>query len=196
MQKSAAMSRLNAKLNSLANKDELIRMFNIQEEKSDEFWRIQCFTVINRFFTYILHHAGLPLTTNREALSDEDCELFYVKAENYMSNGLSYKEVRDWWLLKGSFLHKEAYTAKYEAEDLLTRRLVVLMFFETGRPYYLAFDEAGEPVLKENAEDAYQFPVVRVGQLEKRYLEEAVENFKVAQERVGAVKVKVLPYKV
>ena len=75
-------------------------------------------------------------------------------------------------------------------------RLVVLVFPESGRPRFLAFDASGAACLVDDATQAKHFPVLRAAELDKAALLETAREFEGLKHLLGATQVKVLPHRV
>ena len=135
-----------------------------QDDKGDEFWKTQTYSVVSRFYAYVLHQMKLPLTLEREQLSLEQFGLVMFGVHSALRDGVSYLEVRDWWLCEGQLLHNAAFTAKREAERLATKGMRVLVFFDAARPRFLA-EQEGEVTLTTELADAKVFPVLSAAQV-------------------------------
>lgn len=189
------VAALTATLHRLASIEDIRVLLGITTEMPTEFWVTQKYTVAQRFFSYLLHKFQLPLATQREELTFEVCNELEEKARELLDKGLHYAIVREWWLVQGNYMHNRAYEARHEAERLASAATVVLVFFEGRRPLYLRYAEDGVVELKERREDAHQFTVYSLTELQSEHLEVAAKDFDVLVAMHGATHVKILPVK-
>jgi hypothetical protein len=210
----AASKMLGSKLARLFDKTQVIETLGLTEEQNEEFWEAQKMTVTTRFYEFLLHRLELPLTTERSALSDEKAGYLGMIAGHLMHNGLTYKDVRDWWLHEGGYLHKKQFAAKREQERAANFSIKALFLFEDQKPKYLSYAyvtdlesggiESGvnnefaairTPVLLElkDEKDAHAFPVYSLSELTKESLLEQTKSFETLRKQLGAKEVKLLP---
>ncbi|KWU23366.1 hypothetical protein [Burkholderia cenocepacia] len=134
------------------------------DDQGEDFWKTQTYTVVSRFYAYVLHQLGLPLTLDRENLTLEQFGLVTFGVQSALREGTTYLAVRDWWLCEGQILHNAAFSAKREAERLAKRGMRVMVFFDAARPRFLA-DGEGEFTLTTDNAQAKVFPVLSATQL-------------------------------
>jgi hypothetical protein len=188
-----AGKQLGILLSSLANHQDIAEVLNLDEPQEEGFWEVQDQTVKNRFYAYVLHDVGLPLTLSRKELTAEQAALLFTRAYRLKEKGLTYKEVRDWWLNQGMYLHASQFDAKREAEQLAKTCLRVLVFPQEGGAKYLAYDEQHQPILVPDAAEAFQFPVTSQSQLAPQKLLEDAKHFRGLVGQLNAKQVKLLP---
>ncbi len=179
----------------LGTRQSIIAALGLTEfsEFTDEFWRIQCFTAMNRFYRMVALELGLDISIERTNQPETALVAIRERAEALLEQGLTYTQVRTWWLQQGGFIASQAIAARHEREHLASMRLVALVFFEGSRPRYLAFDANGVVQLVDDAAQARQFPVLRAAELEKPALFEAARQFDGLKGLLGATQVKLLP---
>ncbi len=181
----------------LGTRQSIIAALGLTElaEFTEEFWRIQCFTAMNRFYRMVALELGLDISLERTDQPEAALVAIRERAEALLAQGLTYTQVRTWWLQQGGFISSQAIAARHEREHLASMRLVALVFFEGSRPRYLAFDANGVAQLVNDAADARQFPVLRAAELEKAALLEAAKQFDGLKGLLGATQVKLLPHR-
>lgn len=208
-----ASKMLSGKLARLFNKEELVEILGLAEEKDEDFWNTQKLTVVARFYAYLQNHLGIPFTDERDTLSDEKLAHMSLIAEHFMQNGLTYKVVRTWWLEEGVYLHKKQYTVKHEQERADSLCIKALFFFEGEQPRFLGYthvvDVETNPLGLEgpesltptrmatlfpaNEEDkAHAFPVYSITELSKQSLLEQARAFESLRKKFGAKEVKLI----
>jgi hypothetical protein len=209
-----ASKMLGSKLARLFDKAQVIETLGLTEEQNEEFWETQKMTVTTRFYEFLLHRLELPLTTERSTLSDEKAGHLGMVAGHLMHNGLTYKDVRDWWLHEGGYLHKKQFAAKREQDRAASFCIKALFLFEDQKPKYLSYAyvmgiESGglegggdkefaairTPVLLDltHEKDAHEFPVYSLSELTKESLLEQAKSFETLRKQLGAKEVKLLP---
>jgi hypothetical protein len=210
----AASKMLGSKLARLFDKAQIIELLGLIEEQDPEFWEAQKLTVTSRFYEFLLHRLELPLTTERSTLSDDKLGYLGMIAGHLMHNGLTYKDVRDWWLHEGGYLHKKQFAAKREQERAASFCLNALFLFEDQKPKYLSYAyvmdlESGglesvgnkefgvirKPILLDikDEKSAHAFPVYSLSELTKESLLEQASSFETLRKQLGAKEVKLLP---
>lgn len=189
-----ALQSLCALMRSLFDQAEIARLLTLESEQDETFWEQQKRTVSHRTYAYLLaKQNAAALTQDLTTLSPADASLLYDALAQEIQAGLTYEKVRQWWLVQGQSLHRRAFAAQREAQQIRERALVVLVFFEGTSPLWLAYDEAGAPVLQPTRDTAYRFPVLSPTDLTPASLAMAAADFAVLCKLVGATHVKVLP---
>lgn len=187
------MSELRQVLSRLATKEQVIEALGLKEEQDEEFWKIQFFAVKNRFLSYLLFKLRLDLTLVAAEELDDQVEMDLIStAEDMLEQGITYSFVRDWWQNMGTYLHNRAFDAKREQDKLNKMDIVVLVFFQKGRPFYLTY-QGHEPTLVEDMNIAHGFPLLSVNDLNKHNLVERAADFEAVVRKLGATHVKLLP---
>lgn len=178
---------------SLADRAEIARVLGIAEPEkfNDEFWTIQGYTVIHRFWTYCLHELQLPLTLERTAADMDVLERVMDLAQSKLGAGLSYDQIRNWWLAYGQARFNAEQAARKEREELSRLSTVALLFFEGSRPKYLKV-EGFSATTVQSPDEATMFPVLRAEDITKPGLERAAEDFRAIASMLGASSVKIL----
>lgn len=162
------------------------------DDKGDDFWRAQTYSVVARFYDYVLYQMGLALTLDRDDLTPEQFGLVMYGINTALRDGVTYQVVRDWWLCEGQLLHNAAFTAKHEAERLATLRMRVLVFFDQARPRFLAKKD-GEFTLTTDEQEALNFPICGQTQMSKDWKERMSAEFGYLLSKFpGATSVKVI----
>lgn len=183
---------LGKTLNKLADRTEIARILDIESEMPDEFWRTQVFTAINRFYRYLQHQRDVSMAAEYTQLPDEELQVLIGAAEQALATGLTYAEVRNWWLTQGNFLYRRQMDAKKEAERLASQCIKVLVFLPERSPMYLAFAEDSSPQLVADAKDAHAFPVLTLSQTSKAALLEQAKEFRMVEVLFNATAIKLL----
>lgn len=193
-----AQQQCSTALARMASRQVVIDTLGITEpdQFDDEFWRIQIFTVIHRFYCWCAQQMGMDMGVERLQLDDASAKRIEHAAQAALQRGMTYADVRAWWLREGNFLHAQAVDARRERERIASMRLVVLLFFPEGRPYYLGVGADGNLTKVGDARDAKHYPVLRAAELDKQALLETAERFNGVVGLLGAKSAKVLPYNV
>lgn len=195
------MNELRQALHQLATKEQVMSALGMEEDTQDEeFWKIQFFTVKNRFLSYLLFKHRLDMTLVAEERLDDEVEMDLLStAEDMLQHGITYTFIRTWWKIVGTYLHNRAFEAKREQEKLNKMDIVVLVFFSKGhhlspkgRPYYLAF-KGLDMVMVEDKKDAHGFPIMSANDIERNALIANAVDFESVVKRLGATHLKLLP---
>lgn len=209
-----AAKMLGAKLARLYDPAQITLMLGITQEQPEKFWEAQKMTVVARFYEFLLHREGLPLTTDRATLPEEKIAYLGLVAGHLMNGGLTYTDVRDWWLMEGKYLHEKQFAAKRELERLNSACIKVMFLFEDSKPKFLSYatvvDIETDPLGALNVFDAqtapraqrqailvdeasaHEFPVYSVSELDKDSLAEQAKSFEALSRILGATGVKLL----
>jgi hypothetical protein len=185
------MKALGKALAALATREHISEVLGLTEQKPEEFWRIQKFSVASRFFAYIRWMAGESVAQQYHYLSDSEAIHYRDVVQEYLAEGLTYHTIRNWWLSQGAFLNRIEMDAIHEKEYLAELVSRVLVFLESGPPQYLAYDENYRPKLVATAGEAHQFQVLSVRETEKCQAESRAEEFSGLLHMVNGVKLKV-----
>lgn len=186
------MNDLQQMLATMATKEQVIKALGITEEKDEEFWEIQLFTVRNRFLSYLLYKHRIDMTLVAGGMDTLTIYDLAHTAENLLEQGVDYTFIRQWWKQMGTYLHNRAFDAKRERDKIAKMDIVVLVFFEKGRPFYLTYEDNKTSLVAEK-EEAYGFPIMSITSLDKKYLAEAAKDFDAVVKEFGASYVKLLP---
>jgi hypothetical protein len=187
-----ARTQLGAILAKLTTRDNIAKVLGITDEQPEEFWAVQEKTAKNRFFSYLLHDLGLPLTLERKGLELSQAALVITRAYRLLEKGLTYDVVRNWWLSQGTYLHHRSFEAKREAEHLASLCVRVMVEFPEGRPKFLAYDERYLPILVDQLADAHEATVFSIAQLHKDQLVFDADDFRGLVGQLNATGVKLL----
>ena len=186
------MNELQQAISLMATKEQVIEALGLKEDKSEEFWEIQLFTVRNRFLAYLLYKHRLDLTLFTGHVDGFTRMDLASTAEDLLAKGVNYTFIRNWWKSMGTYLHNRAFDAKREREKIAKMDVVVLVFFEKGRPYYLTYKD-NKTSLVADVKDAHGFPIMSISELDKNYLANAAKDFDAVVKEFGATHVKLLP---
>ena len=159
----------------------------------EEFWRIQVFTVINRFYALCRFKLNLDLAVELEECTDDECLQLALKAEELIGQGVDYAQVRAWHLHRGKFEHALAYARRHDEELAAKLSLRVLVILAPKGAKWLSFGPTfSDYMLVDKLEDAHHFPVVNLAETTPEFLARFASKFEAVKEILGAKEVKVL----
>lgn len=121
-----------------------------------EFWLNHKRTVMHRTLVYSLSHLKIDLSMQKDELSDVSAEQVISFLESILEKGITYADIRLWWLRGGAFGHALAVQARRERERYAKAAFSLLFFFENKHPLWLTY-ENGVPSLTKEKENAHRF---------------------------------------
>jgi len=191
---SDSMTLLTAVLGRFSVLADVAAALGIQDPASqpDEFWTEQRRAARQRTFMFAQQRRGDDIIRERKTLNANEAQAVVEEVERMQAEGLTYAEVRQWFIHRGQFEQNKAVALRREANAVAERGLRVLLLLEEGGARYLAYDKSGTVKLVTQLAEAHVFPVQSVSELEPAYLQNMASNFEAARHQFKAKQVKIL----